>query len=69
VRGLAVSVSRAGDTSTFVPASLAMWFSVAGKQAGDAPLGGMIVCAPERLPVPRTMATASQLEAATSRTM
>ena len=69
VRGLAVSVSGAGDTSTLAPASLATWFSVAGRHAGEAPLGGTIVCAPEKLPVPSTMATTSQLEAATSRAM
>ena len=36
-----------------VPASAALWFSVPGRQAGET----VWVCAPERLPVPSTIAT------------
>ena len=57
VPGLAVLLSGAGETSTVVPSSAALWPSVAGRHAGEAPLGATAVCAPERLPVLRTTAT------------
>src|SRR5690348_12802766 len=69
VAGFAVSVSGAGETCTVVPASVALGSRVAGRHAGEAPLGGTTVCAPERLPVPSTIATTTHARAATSRTM
>src|SRR5271155_2056718 len=69
VRGPAVSVSGAGDTSTEVPGSVALCSSVAGRQVGEAPLGVITVWAEDSAPVPRTIATATQATAATSRTM
>ena len=69
VPGLAVPVPGAGETSTLVPASLALWCSVAGRHAGETPLGATKPCLPERTPVPRRTATTSDATAATNRTM
>src|SRR5690242_10065363 len=69
VRGFAVSVPGAGETFSGVPSRAALWSSEVGRHTGDGPLGGTLVCAPEKLPVPSTMATVIQATAATARTM
>ena len=69
VRRLAVLVPGAGDTSTLAPARAALWSSVAGRHAGEGPLGGIEVRVPERLPVANTAATTTHATAATSGTM
>src|SRR5271165_137772 len=69
VLGLALPVSGAGETSRLVPARVAACSSVLGRHAGEAPLGGTTVRAPEGLPVARTIATAIHAIAAISRTM
>ena len=71
VYGFAVSVSGAGETSTFVPGKVAECSSVAGRHEGEAPLDAVVVPEPDRSRVgePSTMAAAAQASAATSRMM
>src|ERR1700746_3619660 len=69
VASLALSLDGAGETVTFVPGSRELPFSCAGRHAGDAPLGGTTVCAPEMLPVANRIATAIHADAATPNTM